>query len=78
MTAPVYARTHARTHRCTHERTRAPHARTYAPTHVPSVPQVKTIMSSGAACPTIVKRGINEMFGAVLYELYGVRLDFSL
>jgi len=32
---------------------------------------VKTIMSSGAACPTSVKRGIFDMFGPVLYELYG-------
>jgi len=32
---------------------------------------VKTIMSGGAACPTSVKQGINEMFGPVLYELYG-------
>lgn len=32
---------------------------------------VKTIMSSGAACPTSVKQGIHDMFGPVLYELYG-------
>lgn len=32
---------------------------------------VKTIMSSGAACPSSVKQGINDMFGPVLYELYG-------
>jgi acyl-CoA synthetase (AMP-forming)/AMP-acid ligase II len=32
---------------------------------------IKTIMSSGAACPSIVKQGINDMFGPVLYELYG-------
>lgn len=32
---------------------------------------VKTIMSSGAACPTSVKQGINDMFGPVLFELYG-------
>lgn len=32
---------------------------------------VKTIMSGGAACPTTVKQGITDMFGPVLYELYG-------
>lgn len=32
---------------------------------------VKTIMSSGAACPSSVKQGIVETFGPVLYELYG-------
>lgn len=32
---------------------------------------IKTIMSSGAACPSVVKQGINDMFGPVLYELYG-------
>lgn len=32
---------------------------------------IKTIMSSGAACPSVVKQGINNMFGPVLYELYG-------
>merc|ERR1719183_780387 len=32
---------------------------------------VKTIMSSGAACPTSVKQGINDMFGPVLFEIYG-------
>ena len=32
---------------------------------------VKTIMSSGAACPTNVKQGIVDMFGPVLHELYG-------
>jgi len=33
--------------------------------------KVMTIMSSGAACPTSVKQGINDMFGPVLYEMYG-------
>jgi len=32
---------------------------------------VKTIMSSGAACPSSVKHGIVETFGPVLHELYG-------
>jgi len=32
---------------------------------------VMTIMSSGAACPSSVKQGINDMFGPVLFELYG-------
>jgi len=32
---------------------------------------VKTIMSSGAACPPATKEGIVAMFGSVLHELYG-------
>lgn len=32
---------------------------------------VKTIMSSGAACPSSIKQGIVGMFGSVLHELYG-------
>eukprot|EP00933_Yihiella_yeosuensis_P032691 TRINITY_DN26316_c0_g1_i1.p1 TRINITY_DN26316_c0_g1~~TRINITY_DN26316_c0_g1_i1.p1 ORF type:complete len:517 (+),score=109.31 TRINITY_DN26316_c0_g1_i1:48-1598(+) len=32
---------------------------------------VRTIMSGGAACPTSVKQGIVEMFGKVLFEIYG-------
>ncbi|CAE8699285.1 unnamed protein product [Polarella glacialis] len=32
---------------------------------------VRTIMSGGAACPSSVKQGIVEMFGKVLFELYG-------
>lgn len=35
------------------------------------VSTVKTIMSSGAACPSSVKQGIVGMFGPVLHELYG-------
>lgn len=35
------------------------------------VSTLKVVMSSGAACPTSVKRGIHEMFGPVLFELYG-------
>merc|ERR1719193_1392622 len=30
---------------------------------------VRTVMSSGAACPTFVKEGITSLFGPVLYEL---------
>lgn len=32
---------------------------------------VRTILSSGAACPTSVKQGIHAMFGPVLFEIYG-------
>jgi acyl-CoA synthetase (AMP-forming)/AMP-acid ligase II len=32
---------------------------------------VKTITSSGAACPSLVKQGIVGMFGPVLHEVYG-------
>jgi len=32
---------------------------------------MKNIMSGGAACPTSVKKGIVDMFGPVLRELYG-------
>jgi len=32
---------------------------------------VKVIMSSGSACPSLVKQGIVGMFGPVLHELYG-------
>jgi len=32
---------------------------------------IRTIMSGGAACPVVVKRGIVDMFGPVLHEVYG-------
>lgn len=32
---------------------------------------VKTVVSSGAACPTSVKQGVVAMFGPVLREIYG-------
>jgi len=35
------------------------------------ISSVKTIMSSGAACPSSVKHGIHDMFGPVLFEVYG-------
>lgn len=32
---------------------------------------VKTVMSGGAACPSSVKQGMFDMFGPVLFEIYG-------
>mmetsp|Transcript_11095 Transcript_11095/g.25228 ORF Transcript_11095/g.25228 Transcript_11095/m.25228 type:complete len:512 (-) Transcript_11095:83-1618(-) len=32
---------------------------------------VRTVMSSGAACPSVVKQGITDLFGPVLHEVYG-------